>query len=78
MNDTSTRKPKSELLGIIGNNIRSLRCQHNMKSSELASAIGFHPVSISKYENGHINMTVTALEQFAIFFAVPIEVFFKK
>ena len=61
MNDTSTRKPKSELLGIIGSNIRSLRCQHNMKSSELAnnmksselaSAIGFHPVSISKYENG--------------------------
>ena len=49
-----------------------------MKSSELANAIGFHPVSISKYENGHINMTVTALERFAIFFAVPIEDFFKK
>ena len=81
MNDTATRKPKSpksEILEIIGNNIRQLRCNHDMKSSELANAIGFHPVSISKYENGHINMTVTALERFAIFFAVPIEDFFKK
>lgn len=78
MNDTATRKPKSEILEIIGNNIRQLRCDHNMKSSDLAREIGFHPVSISKYENGHINMTVTSLERFAVFFSVPIEVFFKK
>ena len=78
MTERQDSTPKTELLGIIGDNIRSLRCQHDMKSVELARALGCHAVTITKYEKGYINMTVSALERFAVFFAVPIEVFFKK
>ncbi|MBQ1389559.1 MAG: helix-turn-helix transcriptional regulator [Clostridia bacterium] len=71
MTERQDSKPKTELLGIIGDNIRSLRCQHDMKSVELARAMGCHAVTITRYETGRINITINALERFAIFFAVP-------
>lgn len=58
------------------NIVRTLRQQAGLKQADLAAAIGVSRAHISKVENGRDQASGSLKEALAVFFKVPIDMFF--
>ncbi len=65
------------LLKTIGNNIRFLRKQAGLSQIDLAVAVGIDRSYLSEIENGHTNLTIMLLNNFATVLNVSLEELFK-
>ena len=75
--DTNT-PPQSELVSTIGINIRRERLARKISIGELAEYIGCNYATITKYENGKINISMNKLAKIAEYLDVPVETLLKK
>lgn len=58
---------------MIGENIKRLREQRNIKQQEIADLIGMHRSNYSKIESGQREVSVIALDKIAAFFGITID-----
>ncbi|TDM38041.1 XRE family transcriptional regulator [Macrococcoides canis] len=58
------------------NTLKSLRKKHNITQEQLADAVGLATTTISSYEIGHRNITISAAIALAKYFNVNWTIFF--
>lgn len=70
---SSMKKPKSDILKIIAQNVRYSRHCHGMSQEELAEVAGVHRTYIGMIERSEKNVTVLSLDKIASALDVPVE-----
>lgn len=61
----SLRKPSTELITILAENIRFVRNEKGISQEELAGLCGIHRTYVGSVERGERNVTLSSLELFS-------------
>lgn len=74
----SLRKPGSELIIILAENIRQFRHIHGLSQEDFADQCGLHRTYVGSVERGERNVTLSTLEVFASVLGISVSLLLTK
>jgi len=70
MNRTPTKDKADSTAKVLGQHIASLRKASSLTQSQLAAVLGVEIETVSRYERGHLNVSLEQVDKLAEFFNV--------